>query len=152
MISQLDDHLNISVWGALEFLDQPFAIPLISQNSQVMQTNNVPEIPLGFVDRLVNFLIDNKVDWPGLRQITPDTPRSKVELILEDHFVNIIIQPVGRCAIHHRVLAHEPSSAVLTEDELERFIKETVLAVAVPVLVSTVFKCYRGGVVEADHE
>jgi len=48
------------------------------------------------------------------------------------------------------MLSHETSRAVLVDDELEGFVIPAVLAVAMPILVGTLFKGDGGGIVKAD--
>jgi hypothetical protein len=50
------------------------------------------------------------------------------------------------------MLAHEARSAVVIDNELQRFVEPPILAITMPVLMSTLFEGHRRRIIQADNE
>lgn len=152
MVGQLDDHLNVSVRGTLEFFDETFAVGLVGLNRQFVLTEKGLEIGNGATDVARNVSVDVKGERNGFRKIGANGRVVKVESVGKDKHVRVVVQSMRRGAVHHAVFPHETGGAVVIDDELQRFVEPTVAAVPVPVLVGSLFQGHRGGIIKTHDE
>ena len=151
-VSKLDDHLDVGIRRALEHLDEAFSVALVGLDSKLVLANDGLEVGLGSLDIGANLWGDVEVDGLGFGEVGADVGVSEVDLVTENEVINVIVQAVSGGSVHHRVLAHEAGGSIVVDDELKRLVKPAVLAIAVPVLMSALFKSYRVSLIQADHE
>jgi hypothetical protein len=151
VVGQLQEHLHVRVWGALELLDEALAVALVGEDGELVFADDGVEVADGGVDGVEDALVDLEADFLWGGQGACDG-RVELDLVVEDDVVDVVVEAVGLGAVHHGVLAHEARRAVLVDDELQRLVVEAVLTVAVPVLVGALLAGDWGLLVEADDE
>lgn len=149
-VRQLDDHLHISVGAALELLDETLAVSLVRLHLELVSGHLLAVLLGGRVDGLEHLRVQMELDGAGIGQVGAHRLLGEVDLVVENEVVEVIVEAVGGAAVHHAVLTHETSSAVVIDDELQGLVEPAVHAIAVPVLVSPLLQGHGGGVVEAD--
>ena len=103
-VSKLDDHLDVSVRRALEFLDQALAISFIFQNVEGMLADQLFKVLLRGLDRLVDSSVECKVEFLRSLQIGGDSKRTMIDLVLSQIGTDIVVQATCWGAVHDRVL------------------------------------------------
>ena len=135
VVGQLDHHLHVRVGRAAEALDQALAVALVGLHRQLVLADDRLEVRHGAGYVLLHLLVDAERDGLGVRQGGAHARVREVQLVVEDEHVDVVVEPVRRRAVHHRVLADEARRAVVVDDELQRLVEPAVAPVAVPVLV-----------------
>lgn len=150
VVGELDDHLDVCVGAAFEFLDQSFAVALVGLHAEFVGGDLLGEVSLSVSNVLVEVWREGEAEGCGVGEVRADFCGVEGEGVCEDEHVCVVVQAVGRGAVHHRVLACEACSAIVVNDELEGLVEPAVGAITVPVLMGTLLKGNWGGVVKAD--
>ncbi|KAG7146692.1 hypothetical protein HYQ46_004501 [Verticillium longisporum] len=128
----LDDHLNVGIGGAFELLDQTLAVALVGLHGELVLADDVVEVLGGTVNLSLDVLGDLEFDWLRIGQVRADSGVGEVNFVVENEIIDVVVQAMGRSAIHHGVLAHEARSAVVVNNELKRLVKPAILAISMP--------------------
>lgn len=143
MVSQLDDHLNIGIWGALEFLDQTFAVALVSLDAEIVGCDDLSELCLSSSDVFEDGGRGFEAKSDGVSKVGANGWVVKVEFVVDNIGIDSVADAVSWGAIHHAVFTHETCGAVVVDDELQRFVKPAICAVTVPIDVCSLFQSHR---------
>ena len=152
VVGELNDHLHIGIWGCFELLDQAFAIALVGLHAEFMLRDESVKVGDSAVDVFLHGGIEVEFNRRWLGKVGAYAGIAKVELVGEDEHVNVIVQTMSRGAIHHGMFADEARSAIIVDDELYGFVEESVLAVAMPVLMGSFFERDWGRIVKTYDE
>lgn len=151
-VGVLDEHLDVGVGRALELLDQALAVALVGLDGELVLADERLEIQHGAVNVLLHLGGDFELDERGVRQVRADRGVREIDFVVEDEVVDVVVEAVGGCSVHHGVLAHEARGAIVVDDELQGLVVPAVGTVAVPVGVGALLEGDGRGIVKADDE
>jgi hypothetical protein len=151
-VGQLDGHLDEGIGAALELLDETLAVALIGLDNQLVRADLLAVVLCCEVDGLIGGVVQLEVDGLGVGELGAHGLGGEIEFLVEDDVVDIIVQAVGGSTVHHAVLTHETSGAIVVDNELQRLIEPAVGAITVPVLRAALSQSDGASVVQADHK
>jgi hypothetical protein len=125
---------------------------LVSFDAEIVLRHELDVVRGGGADVLEVFGGELELDGSGRRKVGAHFGGVKVKLVVEDAHVDVVVEAVGGCAVHHAVLAVEARGTVLVDDELEGLVEPAVATVTVPVLASALVESDGCCIVETDNE
>jgi hypothetical protein len=126
--------LHVSVRRALELLHQALAVALVGLDAELVLRHELDVVGGGGADILEVLSGELELDGCGRREVGANLGVLKVELVVEDAHVDVVVEAVSRSSVHHTVLAVKTGGTVLVDDELQRLVEPAVAAITVPVL------------------
>ena len=152
MVRKLNDHLDPGVGRALELLDQALAVALVRLDAELVARDLAVKVLARGRNVGADLLVDGEVEALRVREAAAEGGVVEVELVVADEAADVVVEPLGRRAVHHAVLAGEARGAVVVDDELAGLVEPAVCAGAVPEGVCALFEGDGCSGVEADEE